>query len=112
METLRENTLSNYTYDINISDGLYITLNKGEINKNCTNLDGFDNYVTEIQHSKYALATFCKGSVTIIVILGNHGIPDSQFLITSDEIMDNVTTGCLTQYVGNDVADLIVGYFS
>tara|TARA_R110000744_G_scaffold74008_1_gene148014 strand:- start:3209 stop:3547 length:339 start_codon:yes stop_codon:yes gene_type:complete len=111
MKTLKENTLKNYTYDINVTDGLYITLDKDEIKKNCSGLDGFHNDIREIKYSKYTVITFCKGSVTILVILGNKGYPESQFLITSDEIMNYVTTDCLAQYVGYDLADLVVGYF-
>ena len=111
MKNLKENTLGNYLFDINILDEMYITLTKEKIKINGANYRNYTDDVREIENTKYTIVTYTVNSKTVLTILEHGTILNSQFLITSDGIFEDLKIEDLTEYVSNEVADLVIRYF-
>ena len=111
MKTQKEIILENYQYDINISNEIYITLDKTKIENNCMyyskNLYG----ISDFEDSKYDIAFYEVNKYTLLTILENGILTNSQFLITSEDIRDYITIEDLTKYVRPVVADLVLCQF-
>lgn len=111
MKNYKESTLENYLFDINIVDELYITLNKDKMNINGDNFRHYTVDAIDVENSIYAIAVYGIGTKTVLTFLENGVTPNSQFLITSDEIIENLKIEDLSAYVGCEIADLVLSYF-
>ena len=110
MKNIPENILDKYLYDINIIDELYITLDMNKIKTNGNNYRKYTD-VCEFDHINYCLVVYYFGSNTVLTFLDNGKYLHSQFLITSDEIIDNLRIEELTPYVGYFLAEMVINYF-
>ncbi|GBF22569.1 MULTISPECIES: hypothetical protein [Arenibacter] len=120
MKTQKENILENYLYDINLADELFITLNIDKINTNGDNFRQYTVDAMDIEHTIFCIAFYHIGKNTILTILeGEETLyhPEyelkinSQFLITKNELSENLEIRDLAKYVNPEVADLVFGYF-
>lgn len=105
-----EQLLENFQYDINILDNIYITLNKNKIDINGENYKEYTYDVMDLDNSKYYIVTYAIGKNTILTIMENETIVNSQFLIKSRKELDNLKIDELTKHVGFQVADLVIEY--
>lgn len=110
-EIKNSTVLGNYLFDINIKDSLYITLNKSKIDTNGENYKQYTTDVIEIEGSQYYLGVYDFNKNIVLTVIENETNVNSQFLITSIEECRNLETEDLTDYMNNEVANLIIGYF-
>lgn len=66
------------------------TLNKTKILNNGDNFRHYTVDAMDIENSEYAIAVYKRGKNTVLTLLENGVILNSQFLITSDEVIDSI----------------------
>ena len=111
MKNKSNNTLDGYLYDYNLIDEFFITIDKNKIESNGYNYSKYAVNVRELDYLKYCLVVYSIGSKTVLTVLENGKYLHSQFLIISDEIIDNLKIEDLTQYVDFVVAELVINFF-
>ena len=111
MKTQKDNILENYLFDINISNLIYITLDKTKMEDNCVHHSKNFYGLSAFEDSKYDIAYYDVNNCTLLTILENGNLANSQFLVTSEDIRDYITIEDLTKYVGPEVADLVLCQF-
>lgn len=114
-----EQSLENYLYDINISDNLYITLDKNKIDINAKNYKKYTYDVKEIDNTKYYIITYQVDKNTILTIIEQETIIENieyktisttQFLIKSKTELNDITIKSLTKHINYELADLVIDY--
>ncbi|MEO9481012.1 MAG: hypothetical protein ABJO28_17190 [Maribacter dokdonensis] len=105
------NILNKYLFDFNPIDGLYITLNKNNIEINGLNYRKYTTGVAELKNSKYSLVFYSVNSNSLITVLENGLYTHSQYLITSNKVIDDISIYDLLKYVDFEIADLVFKYF-
>lgn len=102
--------LENYLYDINILDNIYITLNKNKIDINGGNYKQYTTDVMDIDNTKYYIIIYEVGENTILTIMENKAIVNSQFLIKSKKTLHNLKIDDLKKHIDFQIADVVLGY--